>query len=138
MLDFGLAKHQADDPTKNEEENDSMKSQKEKKKPYALQKPANTALRQQRLKAWHPILSHSSVLPILFGMGVFFAVLGGVMYWSSVRVNELTIEYSSCRDEAPQSGPPENIPSKYYKYRFHSKHDLKNMQPPQWLSLIHI
>ena len=132
MLDFGLAKHQADEPTKNEDENDSMKDQKEKKKPYALQKPANTALRQQRLKAWHPILSHSTVLPILFGMGVFFAVLGGVMYWSSVRVNELTIEYSSCRDEAPQSGPPENIPSKYYKYRFHSKRDLKNMQPPQW------
>ena len=112
MLDFGLAKHQADDPTKNEDENDSMKDQKEKKKPYALQKPANTALRQQRLKAWHPILSHSTVLPILFGMGVFFAVLGGVMYWSSVRVNELTIEYSSCRDERPQSGAPEYIPSK--------------------------
>ena len=55
MLDLRLGKHEADDPTKQEEEDDSMKGQKVKKKPYALQKPANTALRQQRLKAWHPI-----------------------------------------------------------------------------------
>lgn len=86
MLDLRLGKHEADDPTKQEEEDDSMKGQKVKKKPYALQKPANTALRQQRLKAWHPILTHSTVLPLLFGIGVFFAVLGAVMYLSLIHI----------------------------------------------------
>ena len=37
MVDLRLGKHEADDPTKQEEEDDSMKGQKVKKKPYALQ-----------------------------------------------------------------------------------------------------
>ena len=133
MLDLRLGKHEADDPTKQEEEDDSMKGQKVKKKPYALQKPANTALRQQRLKAWHPILTHSTVLPLLFGIGVFFAVLGAVMYWSATQVNELTIEYSSCRDEAPRTGvAPADVPAKYYNYRFRHNHDKQHRAPVQW------
>lgn len=103
----------------------------ETKKPYAQQRPANTALRQQRLKAWHPILTHSTVLPLLFGLGVFFAVLGAVMYWSALQVNELTIQYSTCRDEAPQNNLAP-IPSKYVSYRFHSSNKSMYENPPQW------
>lgn len=104
---------------------------KEEKKPYALQRPANTALRQQRLKAWQPILSHSTVLPLLFGLGAFFAILGGVMYSASLGVNELTVQYSSCRDEAPQDGSFKAVPSKYYNYRFKSN-PISPDQVPTW------
>lgn len=107
-------------------------NKKEPKKPYAQQRPANTALRQQRLKAWHPILTHSTVLPLLFGLGTFFAVLGAVLYWSALQVNELTIQYSDCRNEAPQNGDLSPIPSKYFTYRFHSSNQSMYENPPQW------
>lgn len=107
-------------------------SDKKEKKPYAQQRPANTALRQQRLKAWHPILTHATVLPLLFGLGTFFAVLGAVLYWSALQVNELTIQYSDCQNEAPQDGSLAPIPSKYFTYRFHSSSKSMYENPPQW------
>ncbi|KAJ6171628.1 hypothetical protein N7470_000695 [Penicillium chermesinum] len=52
------------------------------KKPKS-RRPANTAFRQQRLKAWQPILTPKSVLPLFFAIGIIFAPLGGVLLWAS-------------------------------------------------------
>ncbi|KAL4898440.1 ligand-effect modulator 3 family [Aspergillus ambiguus] len=75
------------------------------KKPKS-RRPANTAFRQQRLKAWQPILTPKSVLPLFFIVGVIFAPIGGLLLWASASVQEIIIDYSECKDKAPLSPEP--------------------------------
>lgn len=49
-------------------------------------RPANTAFKQQRLKAWQPILTPATVLPTFFLVGLIFVPLGGVLLWGSNQV----------------------------------------------------
>jgi hypothetical protein len=46
----------------------------------------DSAFRQQRLKAWQPVLTPRSVLPTFFIIGVIFAPIGGVLFWASNNV----------------------------------------------------
>ncbi|KAI9754297.1 MAG: hypothetical protein M4579_004761 [Chaenotheca gracillima] len=64
-------------------------------------RPANTAFRQQRLKAWQPILTPKTVLPLFFAVGIVFAPIGGLLLWASAQVQELVIDYSECTTNAP-------------------------------------
>ncbi|RDW92403.1 Lem3 [Coleophoma crateriformis] len=64
-------------------------------------RPANTAFRQQRLKAWQPILTPKTVLPLFFAVGIIFAPIGGLLIYSSSLVQELIIDYSNCYTDAP-------------------------------------
>ncbi|KAL8760629.1 MAG: hypothetical protein Q9184_003189 [Pyrenodesmia sp. 2 TL-2023] len=64
-------------------------------------RPANTAFRQQRLKAWQPILTPKTVLPLFFAIGVIFAPIGGLLLWASSQVQEISIDYSECQKLAP-------------------------------------
>jgi hypothetical protein len=43
----------------------------------------DTAFKQQRLKAWQPILTPKTVLPILFIIGLLFAPIGGLLIWGN-------------------------------------------------------
>ncbi|OJJ44202.1 hypothetical protein ASPZODRAFT_135693 [Penicilliopsis zonata CBS 506.65] len=70
------------------------------KKPQS-RRPANTAFRQQRLKAWQPILTPKSVLPLFFIVGIIFAPIGGLLLWASSEVQEIVIDYTDCSDKAP-------------------------------------
>ncbi|KIX09112.1 uncharacterized protein Z518_00190 [Rhinocladiella mackenziei CBS 650.93] len=63
-------------------------------------RPANTAFRQQRLKAWQPILTPKTVLPIFFAIGIVFAPIGGLLLWASYSIQELVIDYSDCNATA--------------------------------------
>ncbi|SPN97293.1 related to cell division protein CDC50 [Cephalotrichum gorgonifer] len=88
----------------------------EKKK---SRRPANTAFRQQRLKAWQPILTPKTVLPLFFTIGIIFAPIGGLLLYASSQVQEIQIDYTKCGTDAPTvdvagadgatSIPPENI-----------------------------
>ncbi|KAL1999204.1 hypothetical protein VTN02DRAFT_4891 [Thermoascus thermophilus] len=71
-------------------------------------RPANTAFRQQRLKAWQPILTPKTVLPLFFIVGIIFAPIGGLLIWASSQVQEIVIDYSDCKDKAPWA--PETSP----------------------------
>ncbi|PWN27885.1 Lem3/Cdc50 [Jaminaea rosea] len=99
------------------------------KKPFAQRKPANTAFKQQRLKAWQPILTPRSVLPTFFVLGLIFAPIGAVLYYFSSTVSELTIDYTECislplnEDQA--------IPSSKYSYQLHDI-SSSNFQQPRW------
>ncbi|KKK24587.1 hypothetical protein P175DRAFT_0437557 [Aspergillus ochraceoroseus IBT 24754] len=93
------------------------------KKPKT-RRPANTAFRQQRLKAWQPILTPRSVLPLFFIVGIIFAPLGGVLLWASAQVQELVIDYSDCKDVTNEV----SIPNDNVKYSFRSS----VRQPPTW------
>ncbi|KAL9042349.1 MAG: hypothetical protein Q9180_000660 [Flavoplaca navasiana] len=78
-------------------------------------RPANTAFRQQRLKAWQPILTPKTVLPLFFAIGIIFAPIGGLLLWASSLVQEISIDYSDCQNLAPYndqaSGGYEMIPT---------------------------
>ncbi|KAL3424094.1 LEM3 family/CDC50 family protein [Phlyctema vagabunda] len=64
-------------------------------------RPANTAFRQQRLKAWQPILTPKTVLPLFFAVGILFAPIGGLLIYSSSQVQEIVIDYTKCYSDAP-------------------------------------
>ncbi|OQD70066.1 hypothetical protein PENDEC_c027G00395 [Penicillium decumbens] len=95
------------------------------KKPKS-RRPANTAFRQQRLKAWQPILTPKSVLPLFFVVGVLFAPIGGVLLWASSQVQEIVIDYTNCPTEAP-TGSFGDL-SKYVSTTWKAKSGT----PPSW------
>lgn len=78
--------------------NDGGPKQPEKKK---SRRPANTAFRQQRLKAWQPILTPKTVLPLFFVIGIIFAPIGGLLLYASAQVQEIRLEYTNCNSSAP-------------------------------------
>ncbi|KAI1401870.1 LEM3/CDC50 family protein [Hypoxylon fuscum] len=71
---------------------------KEKKK---SRRPANTAFRQQRLKAWQPILTPKTVIPLFFVIGIICAPIGGLLIYASSTVKELRIDYTNCFRDSP-------------------------------------
>jgi len=102
-------------------------------------RPANTAFKQQRLKAWQPILTPKTVLPIFFAIGIVFAPIGGLLLWGSSKVNEFTIDYTNCDTDAPQVSAGgdtnngfQNLPSDKYDYHF-ANSDAPVPLPPSWL-----
>ncbi|KAJ5414465.1 hypothetical protein N7509_001092 [Penicillium cosmopolitanum] len=84
------------------DENERTRAAEADKKPKS-RRPANTAFRQQRLKAWQPILTPKSVLPLFFIVGVLFAPIGGVLIWASSQVQELVLDYTDCGAQAPST-----------------------------------
>lgn len=90
-------------------------------------KPPNTAFRQQRLKAWQPILSPQSVLPLLIFVACIFAPIGIGLIVSATNVQDLVINYTDCQAKANAQGF-EEIPSKYVHYHFKRPVSVK----PQW------
>ncbi|KKY20685.1 putative lem3 cdc50 family protein [Phaeomoniella chlamydospora] len=97
--------------------NEPMKKEKSRR-------PPNTAFRQQRLKAWQPILTPKTVLPLFFAIGIVFAPLGGLLLWASAKVQELSIDYTHCTTKAPLLSTASDddsaavIPSKYVSTQF--------------------
>ncbi|GAO14770.1 uncharacterized protein UV8b_04533 [Ustilaginoidea virens] len=78
---------------------DSIDSHDSSPKPPEKQKsrrPPNTAFRQQRLKAWQPILTPKTVLPLFFTIGIIFAPIGGLLLYASSQVQEIQLDYTDC------------------------------------------
>lgn len=61
-------------------------------------KPDNTAFKQQRLPAWQPILTASSVLPAFFIISLVFIPIGVVLLLASNEIIEYSQDYTSCGD----------------------------------------
>jgi len=77
-------------------------------KPAKSKKPANTAFKQQRLRAWQPILTPKTVLPTFFVIGALFIPLGIGLFIASEQVNQIMLEYTYCKTSAsPTFSPPE-------------------------------
>jgi hypothetical protein len=105
-----------------------------KKEKGAWRKPANTAFKQQRLKAWQPILTPKTVLPTLFIIGVLFAPIGGLLIWGSSLVSELTFDYTECENLNPSASftSPDLVDMPKYNYRLRSRDDKARPAPPQY------
>ncbi|KAK8858787.1 hypothetical protein IAR55_003017 [Kwoniella newhampshirensis] len=95
----------------------------EKEKVKWSKRPANTAFKQQRLKAWQPILTPKAVLPTLFIIGLIFAPIGALIVWGSGKVTTITLDYTQCDASAPTDGSFAVMPSSAYGY------DLKSSSP---------
>ncbi|KAK5132485.1 hypothetical protein LTR08_009031 [Meristemomyces frigidus] len=79
----------------------SVRESEETEKKQKSRRPPNTAFRQQRLKAWQPILTPKTVLPLFFAVGIIFCPIGGLLLWASSQVQEIIIDYSLCNTTAP-------------------------------------
>ncbi|KAF8477291.1 LEM3/CDC50 family protein [Kalaharituber pfeilii] len=97
------------------------------KKKEKSRRPGNTAFRQQRLKAWQPILTPKTVLPLFFIVGIIFAPIGGLLLWASSKVEEIVLDYTDCIDDA--SGEFKDMPSSNVRYSFRSG---TPKQAPRW------
>jgi hypothetical protein len=88
----------------------------------------DTAFRQQRLKAWQPILTPKTVLPTLFIVGVIFAPIGALLVLGSNKVSMITLDYTDCDTKASSSFS--NLPRSTYDLR--SSDSGLSHTPPQW------
>ncbi|KAF9429127.1 hypothetical protein BGZ76_001783 [Entomortierella beljakovae] len=93
-------------------------------------RPANSAFKQQRIKAWQPILTPKSVLPAFIIVGIIFAPLGGLFLWASDSVAELVIDYTACDRAGPTFVP---IHSDDYSANFPGSSDGN---PPEYMSIL--
>lgn len=90
-------------------------------------KPSNNAFRQQRLKAYSPVFTAKTVIPILLIIAVIFVPLGAAMWLASHRIEDLAINYAHCETEANHD-TWSAIPDKYLDYHLKSNKYLQ----PQW------
>ena len=102
--------------------------------PYVryLTQLVDTAFKQQRLKAWQPILTPKTVLPTLFIIGVIFAPIGGLLIWGSSLVSEISFDYTECENLTPSSANDSlsftDIPLNKFSYRLRAA-DSKDPPP---------
>ena len=85
------------------------------------------------MKAWQPILTPKTVLPLLFGVGVIFAPIGGLLLYASSKVQEISIDYSKCTIEAPDcsgAGTFGPVPDSAVSMSFHK--DVADDNKPTW------
>lgn len=61
-------------------------------------KPSDSPFKQQKMKAWQPVLTASTVLPIFFLIGVVFLPLGISLLVTSNNIKEQVIEYTDNQD----------------------------------------
>ncbi|KAF5358120.1 hypothetical protein D9756_001761 [Leucocoprinus leucothites] len=102
----------------------------------AWRRPANTAFKQQRLKAWQPILTPKTVLPTLFIIAFIFAPIGGLLIWGSSQVSEMSFDYTDCETITPSTSNDSlnwtPIPSDKYTYRLKAGADKIVPPPPRY------
>jgi hypothetical protein len=78
-------------------DNKEIKTQISNNEPKS-RRPKSTALRQQRLPAWQPVLTAQTVMPLFFIIGTIFVIIGAILYTYSNNIKEKVIEYTECTD----------------------------------------
>jgi len=125
---FNRTKKQRGDTSDNGQENGERKKEK-----GSWRRPANTAFKQQRLKAWQPILTPKTVLPTLFIIGIIFAPIGGLLVWGSGLVSEMTFDYTTCWNQTASTSTDQlsftNMP---FSYSLRSSDSGKTIPTPQF------
>ncbi|KAJ3129531.1 hypothetical protein HK098_001007 [Nowakowskiella sp. JEL0407] len=81
-------------------------------------RPANTAFKQQRLKAWQPILTPKTVLPTFFVIGLLFIPIGIGLYIASDQVQQIIFDYTNCKDAPSTFTKPTDTSSSITLWKF--------------------
>lgn len=110
-------------------DSDSDRAPPVEQKKTKSRRPPNTAFRQQRLKAWQPILTPATVLPLFFGVAALFALFGGLLIHASDQVQEMMLDYTHCGTDAPTSGFAD-MNSSLIEYHFNEKAEPHSS--PRW------
>ena len=110
------------------EEDAAVLKENEKEKVKWSRRPANTAFKQQRLKAWQPILTPATVLPTFFLIGLVFIPLGAVLLYGSNLVKDFTLDYTQCEFSASSAG---FAPMPSGSYHYHSGAS-SSVPVPEW------
>ncbi|CDH59263.1 lem3 cdc50 family protein [Lichtheimia corymbifera JMRC:FSU:9682] len=105
-----------------------MAEEVEKEEEKKTRKPVDGAFRQQRLPAWQPVLTPRSVLPAFFIVGILFLPIGGLLYWSNGRVDEIMIDYSHCS----QYETPVYLAPSLYSYLMSKDTNMTDMEVPAY------
>nr|CAG8466090.1 6657_t:CDS:2 [Entrophospora candida]CAG8510777.1 4766_t:CDS:2 [Entrophospora candida] len=96
-------------------------------------KPANTAFKQQRLKAWQPILTPKTVLPTFFIIGIIFAPLGGLLFWATpIYPDFLPMPSGYIQASFPKAGPEPVASTKWSREVYLPTQDVNPNQIPYW------
>lgn len=82
---------------------------------------SDTPFKQQRLRAWQPILTPRTVLPTLFIVGLIFIPLGVGFFITSKQVNEITMDYTNCNDVKLPVLSTTNVPLNVKQWSYNSK-----------------
>lgn len=89
-------------------------------------RPKENNFTQQKLKAIHPIITPKYVIPLFLLLAVIFIPLGAGMLYGSYKVEDLTIDYTTCADDASSSYS--DMPESKYEYHFKSNTTIT----PKW------
>lgn len=93
-------------------------------------RPPENAFTQQRLRAYNPVLTAKTVIPLLIAIAVIFVPLGAAMWYASDRIQDFAIDYSQCENLAKE-GHWSRIPDHFLEFNFKTK--TKNIaHMPQW------
>ena len=99
----------------------------------------DTAFKQQRLKAWQPILTPKTVLPTFFILGIIFAPIGGILIWGSSLITEITLDYTDCENLSTSSANDslsfQDMPSNRFSYSLRSADKNAFVRTPQYAFL---
>ncbi|KAG0688271.1 hypothetical protein C6P40_001184 [Pichia californica] len=99
----------------------------DKKTKSKSRRPKETDFTQQRLKAFHPILTAKAIIPMFILLAIIFVPIGGAMLNASNNIQDFTINYAYCSQLA-NSDTWTDIPLKYYTHHFKTNVDIN----PKW------
>lgn len=98
-------------------------------------KPINNAFTQQRLKAYNPVFTAKTIIPLLVGIAIFFIPLGAAMWYASHQTMDISIDYSQCENLASQdywSEVPQNYTFNFNTNVGYSKPVWKLSKDESW------
>lgn len=90
-------------------------------------RPKENDFTQQKLRAFHPILTAKTVVPLFVIVAIIFIPIGAAMLKASENIQDMFIDYAYCGNLAKE-GTWTEIPSNFYTWSFKSDVTIQ----PQW------
>lgn len=110
-----------------ESDTDSMSDEEIDVKKETNRRPKENNFTQQKLKAFHPIITPKYVIPLFLSLAVFLIPLGAGMLYGSNRVEDIVLYYNHC-DTLAGRDDFTDMPQDAFDYHFHTEMDVV----PKW------
>lgn len=107
-----------DHPVEPESDTDSISDEEIEIVKEKSRRPKENNFTQQKLKAFHPIITPKYVIPIFVSLAIFLIPLGAAMLYGSNQVEELLLYYNDC-EELANFDYFTDMPSDKYEAHFH-------------------
>lgn len=107
-----------DHPVEPESDTDSISDEEIEIVKEKSRRPKENNFTQQKLKAFHPIITPKYVIPIFVSLAIFLIPLGAAMLYGSNQVEELLLYYNDC-EELANFDYFTDMPSDKFEAHFH-------------------